>query len=551
MGRTRRSEDNFLVQGSILAFASLLSRIIGLLYRIPLTSILGDNGNDYYGVAMEIYSILLLISSYSLPLAVSKLVSARVAKGQRRNAYRIFKGAMVFAVISGTAVGLVVFFGAEFITTYLYKTPLSVFAFKVLAPTLLVVAILGVIRGFFQGLGTMMPSAFSQLIEQIVNAVVSIWAAYMLYSYGARIGDVLGGKNNYAQAYAAAGGTIGTGAGAVIALLFVIFVFAAYKPIFKKQMRRDRSNYVESYKTVFKVLILTIVPVIISTTIYNISSTIDAGLFKNIAAIQNVPDYSAKWGIFTGKYKTLTNVPIAIASSLAASSVPSLSNAFAAKDMRQVREKIHSSIHFIMIIAFPCAVGLGVLASPILQLLFRDSREISSSMLQVGAVSVIFYSLSTLSNAILQGINRMKVPIKNAAIALVLHIGVLCALMYVFKLHIYAVIIANAFFSFIMCILNNRAIRKYVNYRQEMKKTFLIPAISSGVMGVVVYVIYFLGMKVIKINAVSTLLSICIGVLVYGILILLLRGLTAQDLKTFPKGALIAKIARKFHLLRK
>ena len=192
MGKTKKNESNFLVQGSILAVASIISRVIGLIYRIPLKAIIGDIGNDYYGTAMEIYSILLLISSYSLPLAVSKLVSTRMAKGQRKNAYRIFKGAIVFALISGTLAGLVVYFGAGAITAYVVKTPLSVFALKVLAPTLCVVAVLGVIRGFFQGMGTMMPSAVSQLIEQVVNAVVSVWTAYMLCQYGKKIGAVLG-----------------------------------------------------------------------------------------------------------------------------------------------------------------------------------------------------------------------------------------------------------------------------------------------------------------------------------------------------------------------
>ena len=107
MGKEKKIESNFLVQGSILAVASIISRVIGLLYRIPLKAIIGDIGNDYYGTAMEIYSILLLISSYSLPLAVSKLVSTRMAKGQRRNAYRILKGALIFALVSGTAAGLV------------------------------------------------------------------------------------------------------------------------------------------------------------------------------------------------------------------------------------------------------------------------------------------------------------------------------------------------------------------------------------------------------------------------------------------------------------
>lgn len=553
MSTQKKNESGFLIQGSILAVASIISRVIGLLYRIPLTAIIGDIGNDYYGAAMEVYSILLLISSYSLPLAVSKLVSTRVAKGERKNAYRLFKGAILFAIISGTIAALIVYFGAEIITVYLVKTPLSIFALKVLAPTLLVVAILGVVRGFFQGMGTMMPSAVSQLLEQIANAIVSVWAAYMLFGYGSRIGAVLGNSEQYGAAYGAAGGTIGTGVGALIALLFVLFVFSAYAPVFKRKMLRDRRKGQESYRNIFFVLIMTIIPVLLSTTIYNISSIIDMGIFKHVAAAQGYEEktYSTMWGIFTGKYKTLINVPIAIASSMAASSVPSLATAFASKDFPQVRRKIASSIRFVMVIAFPCAVGMGVLASPILQLLFHDARQMPARMLQVGAISIIFYSLSTLSNGILQGIDRMKAPVKNAIITLALHIGVLLVLMYGFDLNIYAVVWANTFFSFLMCILNGAAIKKYIRYRQEIVKTFLIPAIASGIMGVAVYGAYKLFMKIIKMNAIATGGAILVGVAVYGVVLLLMRGLTEQELRAFPGGNYLVRIAKKLHLLKK
>lgn len=171
MSAAKRKDSNFLVQGSILAVASMISRIIGLIYRIPMTNIIGDVGMSYYSAAYEVYNMLLLISAYSLPLAVSKLVSARVSKGQRQNAYRIVKGALIFAACSGLAAALILYFGAGFFTSSLLNTPLALFALKVLAPTIFMVAILGVIRGFFQGLGTTMPSAVSQILEQIINAV--------------------------------------------------------------------------------------------------------------------------------------------------------------------------------------------------------------------------------------------------------------------------------------------------------------------------------------------------------------------------------------------
>ena len=224
----KKSSTGFLVQGSILAMASIISRIIGLIYRIPLIGIIGDVGMDYYATAFEIYNNLLIISSYSLPLAVSKLVSADMSRGRRTNVYRILKGALLFATATGTLAAVILFFGAETFTTAM-KTPYSIFAVRVLIPTLLVVAILGVLRGFFQGLGSMMPSAVSQILEQIANAVVSVWAAYVLYKYGMKVGAILGDPENYAAAYGAAGGTLGTYwcfSGTFILLLRIICLHA-------------------------------------------------------------------------------------------------------------------------------------------------------------------------------------------------------------------------------------------------------------------------------------------------------------------------------------
>lgn len=551
MSTNNKSNTNFLVQGSILAMASIISRVIGLIYRIPLTAIIGNKGNDYYGCAFEIYNILLIISSYSLPLAVSKLISADLSLGRKKNAYRVLKCALIFGLTTGTIAAGILFFGAEYITGTIMKTPYSIFAVKILVPILVVVAVLGVMRGFFQGLGTMMPSAISQILEQIANAIVSVWAAYVLFQYGTKVGNILGNPDNYAAAYGAAGGTLGTGVGAVVALLFVSFVLLTYLKVFKRQMKRDRRANVDSYSYLFKILVITIVPVLLSTTIYNCNAILDQAIFKNIANIQGyTANEISEWnGIYTGKYKTLINVPISIASSLAASSVPALTAAYTSGDKDGVRSQINTAIRFIMVVAFPCAVGMGVLASPILQLLFHDSSELAASMLQVGAMSIVFFSLSTLSNGLLQGINRMKEPVKNASIALVLHIGVLVALMFVLKLNIFAVVFANAFFGFMMCILNAYSVKKYSGYKQEFKRTFLIPGISAVVMGVVVFLVYKLILYVFRINSIATLISILFGVVTYTVFLLLLKGLTEEEIRKFPKGASLVRLAKKMHLL--
>lgn len=181
----RRNKNNeFLLQGGTLAMAAIIGRIIGLIYRIPLTSMIGDLGNNYYGCAFDVYHILLLMSSYSLPQAVSRLVSGYRTAGELKSAYEAVKCAFKFALFVGIITCAIVFFGARFLSGMVFQTPLSFYAMRVLAPTLLITALLGVLRGFFQGMENMYPSAVSQVLEQIVNAIVSVLAAYFLSSYG-------------------------------------------------------------------------------------------------------------------------------------------------------------------------------------------------------------------------------------------------------------------------------------------------------------------------------------------------------------------------------
>lgn len=551
----KRRGSEFLVQGSILAIASIASRIIGLLYRIPMTAIIGNKGNDFYGSAFEVYNIMLIISSYSLPTAVSKFISGYRAVGDYKTVKRIYKVALALSLTSGIIAALIVFCGASTITRML-KSPLSVYALLVLAPALIILSVMGVLRGLFQGMGTMIPTAFSQIIEQIVNAIVSVTFAYILFNRGLKVGAVLGNSEIYASAFGAAGGTLGTTLGALAGLIFIGFIFFAFVPAISASAKKQRNTETIPYKTLAKILILTIVPVLLSTTIYNISGIVDQGIFKNIMAAQSytADEVSEFWGVYLGKYKLLINVPLAIASAMAASTVPELTAAFAQKDMKMARKKTYQATRFVMVIALPCVVGLAVLANPIMELLFKDSSELAANIMVAGAISVAFYSLSTLTNGILQGIDRLNEPVKNAIIALILHCIVLVVLLYAFDLNIYAVVYANAFYAFLMCVLNGLSIRRYLRYRQEILRTFIIPAIASIIMGVAIYYTRFGLMTLYSgraiVTKIWTVITIFVGMFVYFIFLILLKGLNAEEMLHFPKGHVLLRISRKLHLIK-
>ncbi|MBR5508971.1 MAG: polysaccharide biosynthesis protein [Lachnospiraceae bacterium] len=547
-----KQKSNFIVQGGILAAASILVRVIGLLYRVPVTRILGPVGNSYYSAAYEVYSMVLLISSFSLPLAVSKLVSARMAKGQVRAAYKIFQCTLVFALVSGGLGALLVYFGADFFSSVVVSTPESKLALQVLAPTILIVALMGCIRGYFQGLGSMLPTAISQIIEQIINAAVSIGAAWALFKYGSKV-DALLTTDTAAYAYGAAGSTLGTGMGAMAGLAFLLFLMFVYSRVMKRRRILDRGGKAESTSEIYGLLLVTILPVILSTAVYNLSGIIDQGIFKHLMAYKNYESMKIDelWGIFSGEYKTLTNVPIAVASAMASSTIPTLIRARVNRDRREMKRKTENAIRFVMVICIPCAVGLSVLAQPILTLLFgaKPHTALSALLLQTGSLSVVLYGLSTLTNGILQGMDKMRLPVIHAAISLALHVLLLVILLLATDMNIHAVIWSNIFFALMMCILNARSIAKYMKYRQEVVRTFLIPLASSGLMGLAAWGTHKGLMMLVKNNAIATVAACAVAVMVYGVALLLLRGLTEEELKSFPKGRTIIRVAKKLKLL--
>ena len=297
--RSRAKESNFVVQGSILAIASIVVRIIGIAYRIPMINIIGDEGMGYYGTAFNVYNIALLLSSYSLPLAVSKMVSARLANKQYRNADRIFRAALCYATVVGAITAAVIWFGADFFASEIFFMPYASFALKSLAPTVWIMAYLGVFRGYFQGRGTMVPTACSQVFEQIINAIVSVAAGSYLFNEALKV-EILKNEigTGYSNAWGAAGGTIGTGSGALTALVFLLLLFVGYRKTSARQMKKDRSGNLENYGEITRILFFTVVPVIVSSAIYNVNSVIDNVCLRQILQVLDAKHSLQPTGVF-------------------------------------------------------------------------------------------------------------------------------------------------------------------------------------------------------------------------------------------------------------
>lgn len=533
---------NFAFQAAVLAGAGILSRVIGLLYRSPLFQIIGDEGNGYYGTAYAIYSMILMIATYSIPTAVSKIISGKLALGEYRNARRVFKCAFIYVVSAGLVAGILTF---AFAPVLVKEQPNAILSLQILAPTIFLSGFLAIYRGYLQAYKTMIPTSISQIIEQIANAVVSVLAAYLISR------PFAAGTSEHAK-YGAAGSAMGTGAGVLCGIIYILIAYAGRRKEIMETVESDTSSDVESYGKLFRQIVMIVTPIIIAAFVYNITTTVDMKIFYNVLNSKNVDRVESAnlYGIFSGQYMVLINLPVSIASAVGTTLIPNISGAFTKGDKLETNHVYNQSMSITMMVTIPCAVGIGVLSEPIITLLFRGADPLVFKALTAGCISVVFYSLSTLTNSILQGIGKVMEPVKNATLALLIHLVFLAAILKFTDAKLFGLVAATILYSLLACIFNHISVSKYMSTKLDVKKIYLAPAVASIFMGIVAWGSYQIFYHLIHMNLVSVVLAILLAVIFYAAAILAVGGYTKEEILAMPKGTLILKLAEKLHLVR-
>ncbi len=534
--------NSLIKQAGILAIAGIICRIIGVLYRRPLTELLGTEGLGYYSIAYNIYAIILLVSSYSIPSALSKEMAIKLVLKEYKNAQRLFHCAIIYVLAVGGLASLFTFLCADWLVE---KN--SVIVLKVFTPTILLSGLLGVFRGYFQAHRTMLQTSVSQIIEQISNAVVSILAAYLF---------ILAVKQSDPTTQAisgAIGSAIGTGAGVLIALLFLLIIYLLNMGFIQKRFHRDLGNQAEPYRNVLRRIFISITPIILSTFIYNLNTALNQTIYSKILIY--IKDYqeqmvASQYGIFAGEAVVIVNIPIALASAISVSILPSISGTYSLGNIKETNHKIDAALRTTMLISIPSAVGLAVLSKPIVQILFpqKDTLIHASEILTYLSITVVFFSLSTVTNAVLQGINNAKLPLINALIALIAQTAVLVGILLFTDWNLPALTTAAIVYSLLMCVLNGLSIWKNLRYRLNIRHNILIPLAASGIMGAIARLSYICFYALCKNNTISILLAIIIAIPFYGIIIIKLGGIHEHELIILPKGRRIVELAKKVKL---
>ena len=518
-------KGSFIKQAAILAGAGMLVRFIGFLYRPPMTALIGDTGNAIYGAGYQVYNLLLILSSAGLPAAIGKMVSERIALKQYKNAHRVFRVAFAISGSLGFLFMLIMFLFAKPIAVNICKIPDAYYTLISLAPTIFIVAVMSAFRGYFQGMNTMVPTAFSQIVEQMFNAFFSVFLAWVLVKQSVALG--------------AAGGTLGTGIGALAGLLVVLFAYFLIKPDVHRRMKREDPRIVqESSVYLGKVLISTAMPIIIGTAIYSITNLadmsmvmgrlLDSGAFTSEQA-------EVLYGQLQGKFVVLTTLPVAISTSIATAAIPNIAASVALKDTESVNRKITTAIRISMIISIPSAIGMGVLADQILKMLFPVTPD-GGGLLKVGAVAVIFLALSQIVTGTLQGIGHFKVPAINAVFGAIVKIVLNYFLIVIPFINVYGAVLSTIGCYIVASLLNLRKLVKITHIRPNYISIIWKPIAASAAMGVCCYFSYQLFFNFTQSNAVSTLIAILLGMAVYGVIMLLIQGITREDIKLLPMG---------------
>ncbi|MGO5274344.1 putative polysaccharide biosynthesis protein [Bacillota bacterium LCP21S3_A4] len=553
MADNRRS-SGVLVQAGILAMASMIVRVIGLLYRAPLTAIIGDEGNGYYGTAYNIYTIILMVSSYSMPSAISKLMAQKLAVGEYRNANRVFRCALMYGVLVGLVGSGLLFFGARFLVP-----DVAVCVLQVFAPTVFLFGILGSMRGYFQARGSMVPTSVSQILEQLANAVVSIAAAWLLMQ------TAVGADPTRRAQLGAMGSALGTGAGVLIALLFMVFCFRRSREGRKAEILSDATGKEEKYRIFLRDTILVITPFMLSGVIMNLTTSLNQTIYMRMLIDLKGAGETATttlYGIFSNKAVVISNIPISIATAVSSAIIPGISAAYARRDETGARRQVGNAIRITSIIAIPSAVGLAVLARPITMLMFpqMESLELASSLLSLLAVTVIFYSISTITNAALQSIGRMNLPLVSAGIALVVQTVVLVLLLRFTDLDVRALVLVSILYSVMIFAVNQYYLRRFLGIRQDVRRDYLQPLVCAALMGAAAKAVYYLVSMAAEPmrnlpkgfyfhNLAATAAALLAAVLVYGYTMVRSGTIRRKDLLSMPKGQWLVRLMEKLHWL--
>jgi len=537
---TGSSAAGKLMQGAtILAIAGIMCKILGGIFRIPLTNMIGAEGQSYYGAAYPVYQLFYTIATAGFPVAISRMVSERVAKNDYINADKSYRIAMQTSVVVSIIAFAICCFGADQIADFV-GNPGAAASIRAISIALLFTPFAASLRGYFQGLQIMTPSAISQVAEQFVRVCAGLLLAYMFF------------RTNLE--YAAAGATFGASAGMIAAMIVLYIMY--YR--FRHQRRENaaQSAVIEvTTRDRFRELVEIVIPITIGSSIMPLMMTIDlAVIMRRLQATGwSLSMSKTLYGLISGYCDPLVNLPVIFIDAITISLIPAVTRAFTLKIKSDLDGNIMTGLKTMMIIAYPCAVGLIVLAGPILHLLYPtkpDEAEMAIHTLQILSLGIVTLSVMRTLSASLQGIGKMTLPVINLGIGAVIKIVATYILVGIPSLNVNGAAIGTVIAYLTAALLNYRGLRKHADVDLDLGNIFIRPLWASLIMGAGAVGMYKLIFMLHPSNLIASGIAIIFAVIVYFVMVFVTGAVSREELALVPKGETLYNIAVRMHLAK-
>ncbi len=588
MGKQVR--QSFLSGAFILVIATVIVKIIGAIYKIPLYNILLAEGTAYYSTAYSIYNPIYVLATVGLPAAVSRVVAEQYSKHQYLNIRKILRIALGFFLVTGTVGAALMFFIPELVpASWNWFDPQASWAIKALAPTLLFVCVMSAFRGYNEGLRNMYPTAVSQVIEAICKLGFGLFFANYAIQYG--LGQQAAGNGVYGVVcadadaavkaslpYAAAGGIIGVTVGAFIGMCFLLIRHRVSGGGLSAELLQQSDPADESGVLLRKLLKIA-VPIGIGAVALNFSGIIDnitinsrlASLIEKYpsefstwyaaaladptlgaSSLEKLPNYL--WGVYNHALVFFNLVPM-ITANFGVSALPSITQYWTEKNVPLLHANIERAIRVPALIAYPAALGLAVLARPILTMFYLRSIgsfgiDIAAPLLQILALTLLFGALCTTMGSILQGLGRPDIQVKVVFGGIALKLLSNFVLLGIPQINIKGTPVGTFLCYSFVFFLELYYICKLSGVRLHFVRTFFKPLLCAALCGAAAWLGYWLLSDIAGVSIkISTIAAILFAAVVYAIALLLVKAVQKEDILSFPKGKKLAEVLEKYHLI--
>ena len=573
-----KTKQSFLHGAVILTIATVIVKVVGALFKIPLGNMVGNTGMGYFNTAYNLFNVVYSLAIAGLPIAVAKLVAENEALGRHRNTRKILKISRVLFIATGLTGSCVMLFGARLYSNAV-NNPNAFGAVIALAPTIFFACVMSIYRGYYEGLKNMYPTAVSQIVEAVIKTVAGLGLTVLAMalaqnSYektGSVFGIAVGGTeeaNTLILAFAAAGAVLGVSISTIGGAVYLLFRHRTKGDGITKE-ELEGSPVPEETKRILKSLVKIAIPVCLGAVAVSLTSLIDGFSVMNrleVAINSDMASIVAQYGdvlptavdeipnFLYGAYglaQTLFNLVPAITTTFGVSALPAISAAWALRDEREMTKNVSAALKITCLVAIPAGIGMCVLAEPIIKLMYYNKATeaiIAVPVLQILGIAVVFVSFMTPINSMLQGIGKADLPVKlmlvGGALKLVVNYIFVAMPQFNIKAASWGTLVCYIFIAVASVI----ALIKHTGIKLDFKTVFLKPLISGIICGATALAGYFILTRFLP-NSISTIGSIGIAAVFYAISLILLKTLAKDDILMLPKGEKLVKILAKRNLL--